>query len=765
MHASDYRRRRAYPAQRLTESLLVACLATIVPVTFALATTGDDQAMSELMSMDLSELVSMPVVTASRSEMRVGEAPATIYAFSREIIRQRGYFYLHELLEDVPEIQHNAKSATEAGNNFSLRGVSGNEKLIVLLDGARVSSATGTPHSISTNYSLANAKRVEVMLGPASALYGADAFSGVVNIITRTGDEIEGIEAKGSYGRWATTSDSLVGGVKIDEIFGWRPENFSISFMGDVYLSDEPKFPSYYPDDYAWWLNEYSQGGQLGLLGTNATVSVTPQPWKTPSRSYSIHTRVLLEDFEASLFRARESHNDSISGDPKFNVFVADAKFITTLEEYLLRHDHTTKDERWNFKTTGSFNRYTLEPDSRFINVFVNYAEGFKFETNWEARIEEQATVKFNDDISLIFGGSTAFINALPKTGDLPSKYDKDLSPSAQQFLYNFGTNISQDIFKINYETYGLFGQILWNVTEQWHLIAGYRFGYDSRFRDSHNPRAGIVWKPTKNVALKLLYGEAYLAPSPYKSHSHFGSFLTGADNIINAETTASFFFRLTNPDLKPEKLRSLELAGSWKLSPNLHLSADAYYTRVEDLITTNQTFGERFKGWEVLIVERLINKGTLSIGGVTGKIKFSKKLGDVSTLTWFSYGFMDGDLAGGPITNHAMHTWKGGIDLVWRELSASTRFLGRSSTHHPIKDARVAGATIVNFFARYHPRWAERGGKWGAWVKINNLLDERYRSVTQGSDEALVGQPMDPIRFLFGISWEIGLRDASKAE
>lgn len=135
-----------------------------------------------------------------------------IYVVTENNIKNRGYRNLQDLLEDIPEIEIQKKSTSEFSNYFTFRGISGNEKFVILLDGVRINSTTGTPHVVGANYALVNAKQVEVILGPASALYGVDAFSGIVNIITRTGDEVDGGNIAASYGQFNTTNNSFVYG-------------------------------------------------------------------------------------------------------------------------------------------------------------------------------------------------------------------------------------------------------------------------------------------------------------------------------------------------------------------------------------------------------------------------------------------------------------------------------------------------------------------------------------------------------------------------
>jgi len=161
----------------------------------------------DLAGMPLEELLQVEVVTASATPRSVADVPSTVYVFSEEQIRRRGYRSLPELLEDVPELQIHAKAAPDFGELVTVRGVAGagTEKLIILYDGVRVDGAGNSPVSLAHAYSLANVERVEVVLGPVSAVYGPDAFSAVVHVRTRGGDALRGGRASVSQGRFDTS--------------------------------------------------------------------------------------------------------------------------------------------------------------------------------------------------------------------------------------------------------------------------------------------------------------------------------------------------------------------------------------------------------------------------------------------------------------------------------------------------------------------------------------------------------------------------------
>ena len=83
-----------------------------------------------------------------------------------------------------------------------MQGSRGASHVIVLLDGVRISSPTNEPLPILANYPVHSARQIEIVYGPASALYGADAFSAVINIISKEADAETDLDLATSVGQY-----------------------------------------------------------------------------------------------------------------------------------------------------------------------------------------------------------------------------------------------------------------------------------------------------------------------------------------------------------------------------------------------------------------------------------------------------------------------------------------------------------------------------------------------------------------------------------
>jgi outer membrane receptor protein involved in Fe transport len=704
--------------------------------------------------LSLADIYDLNVVSASKLAQKASSAPATVYVFSDETIRLRGYQYLDELLESVPEIEIQKKSSTEFGNIYTLRGIAGNEKFLVLIDGIRAASVTGTPHAILENFPLAKAKRVEVILGPASALYGVDAFTGVVSIITKNPEDIHGVQASGSYGRFNTSGMNVLAGHQLSDTIG-------LVLEANRYRSDEPMMPSFYRNEYAWYYNRYTKDGSM-LDGSGQETTKPILPYATPSAHDSLFGKFVMKDVELGFFYNKSSHSSSLGMLPQTHLHVKEALTAHVNQGIFLRHRLGDPNAKFSLESTLSMAQSELTPDSMFRNVYTDYTTGYKYSRGSVAKLEEQLTYRFGQSSSVVAGFSYEDMSSLPKTGDLPKKFDPSKSDASQGFYYP-GTErdpIEQSFFNVTSENVGLFAQLQAQLVDSLQATLGSRFDHSSRYGNSANPRSGLVYSASDDTKVKLLYGEAFLAPSPYIAYQHFGAF------VDTGSAYKGPFWHLPNPDLKPEKLRTLEGSVTWYASRNVNLSSDLYYTRVTDLIQ-NQTYlnTETFKGVPLQVAVKPQNVGVAHFyGGSVGSSVFHyTSFGRFSYNA--SYAYSNGDMnrtdvSWKTIPFSARHTVKAGVDYVQGRWSVSPKLLFRSASYHAWNDLVTHGTpdsnrpyAVVDLDARFSDMFHSRDYKADAFVKVSNLFDRRYKNISWGTSEAFSATAQDPLKFEVGLA------------
>ena len=194
------------------------------------------------------------VTSVSKKAESIYEAPATIIVISRDDIQKRGYNDLVELLKDVPGFDLTMFYGPEYTNVYQ-RGFRQNnsEKTLLLFDGIEENDLWTNWAYIDRQYPLSNIERVEIIYGPASTMYGPNAFAGVINVIMQnSADAIKpgksiGISAHADYGTYNTTT--------IDLSISGKRRSISFTVTGRLYHSDEmdlssQKYFSYNPDVY-----------------------------------------------------------------------------------------------------------------------------------------------------------------------------------------------------------------------------------------------------------------------------------------------------------------------------------------------------------------------------------------------------------------------------------------------------------------------------------------------------------------------------------
>lgn len=190
------------------------------------------------------ELASVQVSSVSKLNENILEAPATVLVITEEEILRRGYTDLEALFHDLPGFDISRGNGVQYSLIYQ-RGYRSNgiDKTLFLFDGVEENDLWNNFTELSRQYPISNIKRIEVIYGPASTMYGANAFLGVVNIITKEPsghihrDKVWGIRAQASGGTWGTRF--------VDATAAFRHEDFAISVTGRVFRSDEQDLSQY----------------------------------------------------------------------------------------------------------------------------------------------------------------------------------------------------------------------------------------------------------------------------------------------------------------------------------------------------------------------------------------------------------------------------------------------------------------------------------------------------------------------------------------
>ena len=166
------------------------------------------------------------------------------------------------------------------------------------------------------------------------------------------------------------------------------------------------------------------------------------------------------------------------------------------------------------------FSRHELDPQSGYWNVYSNLEKSYKYAYGSMAKAEQQFSWKPAPASTMTTGATFERFFAIPQGADLNAPVQSQDAPGTI-----LDTNIPDDFVKLHYANTGAFAQMQYAMTPRVTLTLGARGDYNTRFGGTFNPRLGLVARPTESTTLKLLYGTAFLAPSPYQAYAHYGSF------------------------------------------------------------------------------------------------------------------------------------------------------------------------------------------------------------------------------------------------
>ncbi len=720
------------------------------------------QETQDLLNMSLEDLMNIEVTTASKSSQKSGMAPATITVVTAEQIKLRGYQGLGEVLEDLPGIVIQNNTASESGNNVLIRGLGSSEKFIILLDGIKISSPTGEVLGVMNNYPVNLAKQIEIIYGPASALYGADAVTGVINIITNKTDQ--GLQATISGGIYTSVNGTLFYNRKLGE-------KSNITLSGQYFYDKQAKLYEKYPEEFSSALTSL----QSGTFNTSWGFPMSPKAkvspdFEMPVYQYNLFASLTLDKFTFSYFGNFHRQSSSLNYTGQDAIYNKDVYFGQYLNIFSGAYTDNINDNILS-STSLTLSRYDMDPESNYRNIYVDLEPGYKYSFGTMMKAEQQLSFKINDELSLIGGGLFESYYTIPKGTDLEKPID--VSKAVQGIIRgtvmaNNPSGIEADFYTVRYYNAGGYIQAQYVPSEVVSITLGGRYDYNSRYEGSFNPRLGIVVKPTERTTIKALYGSAFLAASPYQAYQCFGSF----QSSDSGRTYTSGFWHLPNPGLNPIKAQTFELGVRSYLSDELGITVNGFYSIYTDLFIgasdagNTNLYGGKYKGWNVGYIETTINQGKQYNFGGELLLDYLMRINEDTRITSYaSVSFVDGyvdtkadngnDIEIGNIVPVMV---KAGADIVFGKFSISPRIIynGKSRVNSLViengkttdKRKTIDGYFIVNANIKY--MFSENIS---VFTNIYNMLDARYYTISETFKK---GWPQMPINLKFGIEYKL---------
>ncbi len=524
--------------KQLRQSVILVGLCLGVQSSFAdqeddlLATYGDKDTVS--------------IATGTRQSLV--RAPSVASVITAEDIRATGATDLDEVLRGVPGLH---VSVSPGGYNpiYVIRGIYSqlNPQVLVLINGIPITNVfIGDRSQAWGGMPVNSIKRIEIIRGPGSALYGADAFAGVVNIVTKTAQDIPGTDVGLGFGSFNTGEAWLLHGGK------WGAMDAAVTLeIGKT-------------GGFRNTVNADAQTAFDALLGSNA--SQAPGPVETGRD----HVDLRL-DLSVAKWRFRTGYQ----GRRNVGTGVGAAQALDPRgkgESDRLNMDltYTTQDlaRNWEVQAQASFFDVTTKSD---LFLFPKNSFGGAFP---DGVIGNPDVYERHTRLSVIaqydgLPGHKLRMGTGINVDDLYKvRETKNFSQNPIGLPVPLGSVVDvtstapfvrTEDRKITYA----FVQDEWSLRPDWTLTAGVRADHYSDVGNTVNPRLALVWDTRYNLTSKLLLGRAFRAPSFQELY-----------NINNPVA-------LGNPDLQPETIESVELAFAYRPAQRLAVNLNLFHYEI----------------------------------------------------------------------------------------------------------------------------------------------------------------------------------------
>jgi outer membrane receptor protein involved in Fe transport len=488
----------------------------------AVAGVGAQEAIPDLASMSLEQLLDVEVASASRFDQKANHAPAAVQIIDAEEIRAHGWRTLGEALQSLPGLYLSDTGLyTYLGARGQLRAGDYDTRFLLLVDGHRINDPVYSQSPVGADFPLdmALVERIEYVPGPGSAVYGSNAFFGVINVMTRTPRSGHGemTVAAGNYGlREAAASLS------------------TSSPLGDSLLA----------------LSETrSEGRDLYSQEFAAEPSGGVARNQDAERARRLLLRHVAGDLRLLLLAGERFKEDPVA--PYGQTFGVPGGDIT---------------DRW-------------------VVFGAQYDKALTPATQWQAQIDvidyryvgnytyDEAPILINRDIAT--GQSLVLESRLVTTAfdrhTLVAGVEARLDRGVEQSNFDVDPYTSYLDSKQDVSSYGVFANDEVALDGDWRINAGLRLDRDDGGTVRLSPRLALISAPAGGTTFKAIVGRAYRSPNAYERFY----------NVEGEDGT-----QLANPDLGAEGIQTVELFFGRNLGEHTRAELSLYDYTLESLIT-----------------------------------------------------------------------------------------------------------------------------------------------------------------------------------
>ncbi len=710
----------------------------------------NDTIEDNVFKMSLEELLELKISSVSKKPEQLLKTPQTVIVITSEQIKRRGYTDLEQLFHDLPGFDISRGNGTQYSQIYQ-RGyrTKNTEKTLLMIDGVEENDLWSNSVWLSRQYPLSNIERVEIIYGPAATVYGANAFLGVINIVTKNAKQALqngksfGVNSQMGYGSWNTKY--------ADISIATKTKDFSLILTGRIYTSDEQDLSNY--PDWDYDINAYNLDYYKEILSTNNDLiaqtamdldnniyynsselnNIKPS-YSNQTQDYLFYGKLKIDNFTLGFqtFKRDEGYGAWYRDDyelgpkhgaswvpgnsfyyTKYEKKFSDKLLLTNFSNFKI---HQLNGECEEFYYKGYFNKtfgLTDIADTSLGNYILLPVDSIK-SPYWEHTWWETYSQQLRSELRLEYSPN-ANINIVAgiefRVSLIQGKYlfGEEKNPAETAYLNDAkGGNhfFSRDL--------GFFTQVGYSPMKNLNFVVGGRFdnnkirltgGYGTVF----NPKVAIVYSPSK-IILKAIYSEAFMDAGYWTKYG----------------TTPGRL--LDNPNLQPEKVKNTELSFGWKASDYFFAEIVAYNSYYKGAIgTVDVTFVNEIGDTIQTTQHQAI--GNLQIQGVQSNIYFNY----LNYSTYINYTFTNPYKTNNErirIGDIASHHINFGVNAVFfNKLNINLRgnFSGRKLTGKETTVANNPLDEIEPYFILNSTISYKIYKNISAQIIINNILDKEY--------------------------------------
>ncbi len=533
------------------------------------------------------------VISASKVKEELKKSTASVYIIDEETINTIGAHTLMEALYIVPGLD--VVQSNIYVNQINVHGIQTffSEKVLILLDGHSLNAdlLDGGATNAYGNFPLDHVKRIEIIKSPSSALYGENAFMALINIITKEPKEIGKAKVSATLGSDNTYIANLLWGDSYDNFDIALDLNYYDTDGADVFVKEDAAKKSGYTHPYSkrYYANLFMQHASGIYLKSNYTHS------KDGSRFGAVN---ILNNEDVS---KREAWFIEAGYQYCFNeAYKLNTRFYRDFFQY---------NNKWRVYPAGM-------PTAEYTDGMLGYAGIDNIKTGVEA------FMTFEHNAFTLVSGASYELQEIKNPWQKMNWNPVSGEPLTQ--VEDFSNPNTNYIVEQDRKFFALYGEVLYDFNDDLRLSSGIRYDHYSDFGGVFNPRLGLTYQIDTKTTLKLMYAEAFRAPTFAELY-----------NINNPVS-------LGNRDLDPERINTLELTLQNDPITNLHLSLTLFQSRIDDIIT--------------IVGNTHVNQGAIATRGLEAQLKKDLNRGSY-LLAHYTYQDPENSHTHETLPNIAKHT------------------------------------------------------------------------------------------------------------